>query len=320
MIGIAGNGAFGSALAIALVDGGTRVTLWGRDAEAMARLADTRQPQRLPDGVLLPERVTATADWTALTRCDTILLAVPAQKLRPFVEEHADSLSGKRLVACCKGIDMETLQGPTGSLRAAVPDATPAILTGPSFADDIARGLPTALTLACANEGTAKTLQQSLSTTALRLYTTTDVMGAELGGALKNVIAIGCGVTIGAGLGDSARAALLTRGFGEMQRLSAALGADPATLAGLSGLGDLTLTCTSDLSRNYRRGLALGRGEAAEDGVTVEGAHTAQAVERLAARHDLDLPVCAAIAGLVRGDLTVQEALLTLLTRPLKTE
>ena len=319
MIGIAGAGAFGTALAVALARDGREVTLWARDAEQVRTMTEERQNPRLP-GVKLPDNVTPTAQDAALTEAGIILLATPAQALRAFLAERAETMRGKALVACCKGIDRETLTGPAATIAGAVPDATAAILTGPSFADDIARGLPTALTLACADETAGRRLQDSLSTATLRLYTTADVTGAELGGALKNVIAIGCGVTIGAGLGDSARAALLTRGFGEMRRLAATFGADPETLTGLSGLGDLTLTCTSDLSRNFRYGRALGAGEDFDGGTTVEGAATAQAVQKIARARDLDLPVMAAIAALSAGDTDVPTALRTLLSRPLKEE
>ena len=319
MIGIAGAGAFGTALAVSLARDDRPVTLWARNAEAAQTIQETRQNPRLP-GVTLPSQLTATGNIDALFACDTILLATPAQTLRGFLAENADGFAGKHLVACCKGIDLTTLTGPTASIREIVPSATPAMLTGPSFADDIARGLPTGLTLACADETAGKMLQQWLSTSNLRLYTTTDVVGAELGGALKNVVAIGCGVAIGAGLGDSARAALLTRGFAEMQRIADHLGADPTTLTGLSGLGDLALTCTSDLSRNYRFGLALGAGKPFDAGTTVEGAATAQAVTKLATDLGLDLPVTAIVSQLAQREIDVNAALQILLSRPLKEE
>ena len=317
--GIAGAGAFGTALALTLHDDGKDVLLWGRDPEATRAMQDSLRNPRL-DGVALPETLVVTSDVDDLLACDTILLAIPAQTLRGFLTTHRAALSGKSLVACCKGIDLETLTGPVASIRDTVPDSTAAILTGPSFAADIARGLPTALTLACEDEKAGEILQQSLSTRPLRLYLTTDVVGAELGGALKNVVAIACGVTIGAGLGDSARAALMTRGFAEMQRLAASLGADPQTLTGLSGFGDLALTCTSDLSRNYAHGLALGAGRATDPTKTVEGAATAQAVTRLAETLGLDLPVCRVVAGLTTGALDVKGALDLLLSRPLRRE
>ena len=224
------------------------------------------------------------------------------------------------MVACCKGIELETGAGPVQIITEEVPDARAAILTGPSFAADIARGLPTALTLAAQDDDTAKRLQTELTTRAMRLYRTTDTVGAELGGALKNVVAIACGTAMGAGMGESARAALMTRGYAEMQRMAAHLGADPDTLAGLSGFGDLTLTCTSEGSRNYRLGLSLGRGEAFDAGTTVEGAATALAVARVATEADLDMPITMAVAGLLDKTLDVKEAVHSLLNRPLKEE
>jgi glycerol-3-phosphate dehydrogenase (NAD(P)+) len=225
--------------------------------------------------------------------------------------------TGQPLVACCKGVDLSTLRGPVALILSRRPEATAAILTGPSFATDIARGLPTALTLAMA-EGEA--LQEALSTPTLRLYRTDDVTGAELGGALKNVIAIAAGVVIGAGLGDSARAALMTRGYAEMVRLALALGARAETLAGLSGLGDLVLTCTSPQSRNFRYGFALGRGEVFDPKITVEGVATARAVVRLAGEKGIDMPVTAMVDALASGRTSLNDAVGQLMRRPLKQE
>lgn len=310
-IAIIGAGAFGTALAVAMAD--RPLALVARNA---AQIAASRESPRLP-GVTLPDAVTVTD--TIPPDADILLLALPAQALRPWLAEHGTALQGRALVACGKGIDLATLEGPTAQL-ARIPGATPAILTGPSFAADIARGLPTALTLACAEDARGHALQHALSAPALRLYRTTDVAGAELGGALKNVVAIGCGAVMGAGLGHSARAALMTRGFAEMRRLATALGAREETLAGLSGFGDLVLTCTSDLSRNYRFGQALGRGEGFDTAITVEGAPTARAALRLAGRLGLDLPVTATVAALAEGTTSVPEAMHDLLTRPLKEE
>jgi glycerol-3-phosphate dehydrogenase (NAD(P)+) len=229
-------------------------------------------------------------------------------------------LAGKRLVACCKGIELTTGVGPVTVIQQIIPSAAAAILTGPSFAADIARGLPTALTLACADDDVGALLQRGLTTPNLRLYRTTDTVGAELGGALKNVIAIASGAAIGAGLGESARAAVMTRGFAEMQRLATHLHADPNTLAGLSGFGDLTLTCTSTQSRNYRLGLSLGQSQAFDPNTTVEGAATARAVHALALKEGLDLPITTAVAGLLDGRLDVATAMRGLLSRPLKEE
>lgn len=318
-IGIAGAGAFGAALAVALARTGREVTLWARDAAAVDKARENRRVERLPE-IDLPASIDIVSDLDALLPCDTILLALPAQATRGFVTVHAEALAGKVLVACAKGIDLTRLTGQTAIIAEAVPSATPALLTGPSFAADIARGLPTALTLACADAPCGAALQHALSTPSLRLYRTADVTGAELGGALKNVVAIACGACIGAGLGDSARAALMTRGFAEMTRFAVHYGAQPETLAGLSGLGDLALTCTSELSRNYRFGQALGRGENFDATVTVEGAATARAVTAIAQKRSLSLPISTAVAALVEQRATVAEVLQDLLSRPLKEE
>ena len=307
MIAVLGAGAFGTALALALARDGRPVTLIARDAEALAR---TRRSPRLP-AIALPDAVTIAAEAPP---AEAVLLAVPAQSLGAVL---AGPLPDAPLVACCKGIDLATLTGPAGVIEAARPGTPAAVLTGPSFADDIARGLPTALTLACTEE--AERLQRLLSTDTLRLYTTEDVMGAQIGGALKNVTAIACGAAIGAGLGESARAALMTRGHAETVRLAVALGARPETLAGLSGLGDLALTCTSERSRNFRAGLALGRGEAPED-VTTEGVATARAAVELARSGGMELPVAEAVRDITEGRTGVLDAARRLLARPLTTE
>lgn len=311
-VSILGAGAFGTALAVALAANGP-VVLWGRDARKL------RDNPRLP-GVSLPADVGPTTDLTLAARSGTIILALPAQSLGGFLAENAALLDGKPLVSAAKGIDLTTLTGPSQLIVQHCPRATPAVLTGPSFAADIARGLPTALTLACADPDRAEALQHQLSTQALRLYRSPDVTGAELGGALKNVIAIAAGAVIGAKLGDSARAAIITRGFAEMTRLATHLGAQADTLTGLSGLGDLTLTCTSDLSRNYRFGHALGAGTTFDSATTVEGAATARAVAALADRLQLDLPISTAVAGLVSRRASVADLMQQLLTRPLKDE
>jgi glycerol-3-phosphate dehydrogenase (NAD(P)+) len=318
MIGIVGAGAFGTALGVALAREGREVTLWARDAAQVAMMQSSRQSPHLA-GATLPSAMFVTGRLEELKAAEIVLLALPMQALHGFLDMHQSHLCHKMLVACCKGLDLSALTGPSHIIARTCPSATPAVLTGPSFAADIARGLPTALTLACDDAKAGETLQKALSTPALRLYRTTDVTGAELGGALKNVIAIACGVAIGAGLGESARAALMARGFAEMQRLALARGALAETLMGLSGFGDLVLTCTSAQSRNFRHGLALGKGEVPPS-ATVEGVATAQAVARLAGQLGLDLPVTAQVAGLVSGRQTIEKALETLLNRPLKEE
>ncbi|APG48751.1 NAD(P)H-dependent glycerol-3-phosphate dehydrogenase [Phaeobacter porticola] len=318
-IAVLGSGAFGTALAISLADQGP-VTLWARDTDQAQHMQGTRKnSRRLPDATF-PDGLRVTADLADASQADTILLAVPMQTLRQVVSVNADLLRNRSLVACCKGIELKTGLGPITVINECLPGTTPALLTGPSFAADIARGLPTALTLACADPAMGKTLQQQLTTANLRLYRTTDTTGAELGGALKNVMAIACGAVIGAGLGDSARAALMTRGYAEIQRMALASGARAETLAGLSCFGDLTLTCSSDLSRNYRLGLSIGRGDAFDPSITVEGAATARAVHVEAAARNLDMPITAIVVALLDQRLTIAEATAQLLARPLKEE
>lgn len=318
-ISVLGSGAFGTALAISLAGNGP-VTLWARNPMKAQAMQDSRRNgTRLP-GVELPENLSVTADIAEACQSEVLLLAVPMQTLRGVLEEYGAHLAGKTLVACCKGIELDSGLGPVAVIREVLPDAQAALLTGPSFAADIARGLPTALTLACGDAEVCKKLQEQLTTANLRLYRTTDTIGAEIGGALKNVMAIACGAVIGAGLGDSARAALMTRGYAEMQRMALAGGSKPETLAGLSGFGDLALTCTSELSRNYRLGLSIGRGEEFDPSVTVEGAATARAVAAQAQRMGLDMPVTLTVTNLVDQRLTISEAAAHLLKRPLKEE
>ena len=319
MIGVMGAGAFGTALAVVHGLYDRPEMLWGRDRAVMDQMAQTRRTVRLPD-IDIPAPVIVTPDLDQLRDCKVLVLAMPMQALRGFVTEHAAFLDGRLLVACCKGLDLTTLQGPTAIIAAACPDAVPMVLTGPSFATDIARRLSTALTLASTNDAAGLEAQNALSVPSLRLYRNTDVIGAELGGALKNVIAIACGACIGAGMGESARAALMTRGFAEMQRLAVRLGAQAETLMGLSGFGDLVLTCTSQQSRNYRFGLALGRDEAFDATITVEGIATAKAVVKLGKTLGVEMPTTAALVALFDGTSSVAEAIQSLLSRPLKQE
>lgn len=316
---IVGSGAFGSALAITWAEAGHAITLWGRDADTANAMQASRKIPRLPDAKL-PDLITCTANLDTVFAAKTIALALPAQAMRPFLETHAAALRGKALIACCKGIDLTTMTGPVTTITQTVPDSVAAMLTGPSFAADIAKGLPTALTLATKDDMAGAALQELLSTPTLRVYRSTDTIGAELGGALKNVMAIACGVAIGAGLGDSARAALMTRGFSEMLTLADRLGADRATLGGLSGFGDLVLTCTSTQSRNFRYGQTLATTNDFDESTTVEGAATAKSVTKLAKTLDLDLPICTVVADLIDGKTDVTGALEALMARPLKEE
>ncbi|MFT4959308.1 MAG: glycerol-3-phosphate dehydrogenase (NAD(P)+) [Paracoccaceae bacterium] len=315
-IAVIGSGAFGTALAVSLSGKGP-VTLWARSETHVQEMLSSRvNAARLP-GVPLPQTITITSE---MPRDETLLLAVPMQQLRALLTIYTDDLANRTLVACCKGVELKTGLGPVAVMADCLPSTNPALLTGPSFAHDIARGLPTALTLACADANLGKTLQQTLTNANLRLYRTTDTIGAELGGALKNIIAVACGAVIGAGLGDSARAALMTRGYAEMQQMSLALGAQAETLAGLSGFGDLALTCTSDQSRNYRLGLSLGRGDRFDASITVEGAATARAVAANAQQMGLDMPITDCVVALLDQKWTLAEAMAQLLARPLRKE
>jgi glycerol-3-phosphate dehydrogenase (NAD(P)+) len=318
VIGVIGAGAFGTALAVAEAAAGREVRLWGRDAAAVAEAGRRREVRHLP-GVPLPDTLALTAELADLAGAKAILLAVPAQATEGFLAERGAGLPSAPLVLCAKGIDARSLRLQTGIAGAAAPGRALAALTGPGFAAEVARGLPTALTLACADASVGRALQSLLSTRRLRLYLTDDVTGAELGGALKNVIAIACGMVEGAGLGASARAALMTRGFAEMTRLAVAMGARAETLAGLSGLGDLSLTCNSGQSRNFTLGRALGAG-AARPGGTVEGVATARAACQLGRSHGVELPIAAAVADVLEGTVTIVGAMDALFARPLREE
>lgn len=315
-VGVLGAGAFGTALALTQAPRGGQVVLWGRDGAAMAAMQSARLAQSLP-GVSLPPQILATSDLDTLAGCDVILLSIPTQVLRGFLVDHGAGLADAVLVACCKGVERGTGLLPTQIISDVLPGAKTAVLTGPSFADDIARGKPTALTLATdLADGAA--LQERLSTPSMRLYLSDDPLGAQLGGALKNVIALAAGMVIGAGLGESARAALMTRGFAEITRLATAQGAHPETLLGLSGFGDLILTCSSEKSRNFSHGIRVARGDADTGGKTIEGVMTAHAVSEQGA--DMDLPVIHQVSALLKGEVSLTQAMDALLQRPLKSE
>ncbi len=318
MIGVMGAGAFGTALAIALAKTGKPVVLWCRNPDQAQEMAELRYNRTYLPNTPFPDSLRLTQDISQLAQSKALLISIPLQNMRSAVTQIG--ALDIPLIACCKGIELATGLGPTQVLEDSLPGATTAILTGPSFAADIAIGRPTALTLACADNQTGKDLQTALTTPTLRLYRTTDTVGAELGGALKNVMAIACGAVIGAGLGDSARAATMTRGFAEMQRIGAIFGARTETLSGLSGLGDLALTCTSDLSRNYRLGLSLGRQDTFDPTITVEGAATAKAMSQMARDRGLELPITETVTCLVEGSTTITDAIESLMNRPLKEE
>jgi glycerol-3-phosphate dehydrogenase (NAD(P)+) len=300
------------------------VTLFARDQASAAAIGASRESQGLP-GVRLDERVRIVGSDAQTAAHDAILLAVPSQQLRAAVVALAPTLaSGTPVVACAKGIERGTHKFMTEVIAEVAPAALPAILSGPSFATDVARGLPTAVTLAAADEAVAKNLAQSLGSATFRLYHSGDVRGVEIGGAAKNVLAIGAGIVMGRELGASAAAALTTRGFAELFRFGRAFGARPETLTGLSGLGDLILTCSSTQSRNFSLGLALGKGQsakAAQAGAKLaEGAFTASVLVGVANQKGVEMPVASAVAAILDERATVDEAIENLLTRPFRAE
>lgn len=320
-IGVLGGGAWGTALAQVAAAGGPTL-LWARDPATVAAIAATRVSPRLP-GVALSRSIRATTDLAALADADALLVVVPAAATAGVLA----SLAGQRprpLVLAAKGL------APGGVALADVVTATlpgwpVALLSGPTFAHEVAAGLPAAATLACADPALATALAARLSRPAFRLYTSGDVVGVGLGGAVKNVLAIAAGVVTGRGLGDSARAAIVTRGFAEMTRYGAALGAAAATLGGLSGLGDLVLTCTGAASRNFAFGVALGQGRTAAQALAAsagvaEGAATAPILAQAAADRGIDLPIATAVADLVAGAAAVDAVIARLLDRPLRAE
>jgi glycerol-3-phosphate dehydrogenase (NAD(P)+) len=323
-IAIMGAGAWGTALAIQAERAGQHAMLWARDPARAALIEESRANERLLPGVALPEGISVTADASqALEGAALILLVVPAQALRPVLQS-LPALPASVLI-CAKGVEAGSLLLPLEILADTHPAAAGGVLSGPNFAHEIARGLPAAAVVASHDAGLRALGVARLGSAGFRLYGGDDPVGAEIGGAAKNVIAIAAGAVMGAGLGENARAALITRGLAEIARLTSALGGRADTVAGLSGLGDLLLTATGPGSRNTSLGMALGRGEslteilALRQGVT-EGVATAPALVARAAKLGVDLPICAAVAELVCGRVTVQEAVARLLARPQRDE
>lgn len=319
-ISIIGAGAWGTALAAVAARAGRNVTLYARDAAHAAEIARKRENPRLA-GVPLAVEISVTSELATAARADAALIVVPAQHLRGAVMHLAPLIKhGTPVIACAKGIEHGTHKFMTEVIAEAAPNARAAILSGPSFADDVARGLPTAVTLAAHDEVLAADLVQALGSSTFRPYHATDVRGVEIGGAAKNVLAIAAGIVVGRRLGASALAALTTRGFAELARLGRALGARSETLTGLSGLGDLILTCAGPQSRNFAAGLALGRGEQLPAGKLAEGQYTAPVLVELAASHHVEMPVSQAVAAILTGAVTIDAAIEGLLTRPFKAE
>jgi glycerol-3-phosphate dehydrogenase (NAD(P)+) len=322
-IAVVGAGAWGSALALTCVRAGRHVTLFEPDAANAAQLVKTRESRFLP-GVRL-DGITIAAELAGAARASAILLAVPAQAARAVASSLASVLAaGTPVIVCAKGIERGNKKFMSEVVAECAPKAVPAILSGPSFARDVARGLPTAVTLAAADLALAGELARAISSTSFRLYHSSDVRGVEIGGAAKNVLAIAAGIVAGRALGFSAAAALTTRGFAELVRFGKAYGARPETMTGLSGLGDLILTCTSPQSRNFTFGVNVSSGQdpASIQQTTglAEGAFTARVLADMARARAVDMPISAAVAALLDGQLSVDAAIESLLTRPLKAE
>jgi glycerol-3-phosphate dehydrogenase (NAD(P)+) len=324
--GVIGGGAWGTALALVCARAGLSTTLWAREPEVVRAINEARENTVFLPGVKLDAPVTATGDFADLGEADLILNVTPAQHLRGSLTAFAPhARAGVPMLLCAKGVEQGSLKLMTEVLAEALPAAAPAVLSGPSFAGEVARGLPTAVTLACPDEALGRALAEAIATPTFRPYLATDMIGAEIGGSVKNVLAIACGIVEGRGLGRSAHAALITRGFAEMTRVAVALGGEAETVAGLCGLGDLVLTCSSPQSRNMSVGLALGAGQTLEQALAgkvsvAEGVASAPAVRALAARLGVETPICEAVAAILAGEAQVDEAIAGLLSRPLKTE
>jgi glycerol-3-phosphate dehydrogenase (NAD(P)+) len=321
-VAIVGAGAWGTALASVIARARRNVLLATRERAGAELLAARRESPRLP-GLRLDERIGIAPLAAEVGRYDAILLAVPSQQLRDAARVIAPELrAGTPVIACAKGIERGTHKFMTEVIAEAAPAALPAILSGPSFAEEVARGLPAAVTLATRDAATAAALTQTLGSAAFRPYHSTDVRGVEIGGAAKNVLAIGAGIVAGRGLGASAAAALVTRGFAELFRFGKAFGARPETLVGLSGLGDLVLTCSSAQSRNYSFGIALGQGQppSALGSTLAEGVFTAPVLLEMADAQGIDMPIVSAVVSILDGRASVDAATEALMTRPFRSE
>lgn len=322
-ISVIGAGAWGTALAAIAASAGRHVTLWALEQDVVASIRSSRRNTRFLPQALLPSGIEATADLAQAAEADALLLASPAQHLRTVLR-RLPIVAGKPLVVCAKGIERDTGKLMTEVLAEFAAPSDVAILSGPAFARDVVNNLPTAVTVA-GKLDVAQRLQASLSHSGFRPYASDDAIGVALGGAAKNVYAIACGIVAGMGLGESARAALLARGFAELRRLGEALGARPETLMGLSGLGDLVLTATSPTSRNYEFGLQIGQGHSRADldargHPLAEGVETAPALVARATRHGIELPIAETTSAVLNGSLALNDAIIRLMMRPLKSE
>jgi glycerol-3-phosphate dehydrogenase (NAD(P)+) len=321
-VGILGGGAWGTALALVAARAGRAVTLWARDPATVLSINDHHENPRYLDGVALAPAFAATGEIGQAAAADIVVLAVPSQMIRAVAALAAPAIAaGRPVVVAAKGLERGSDRRLTEVLAEAVPAAARAVLSGPSFAIDVARGLPTAVTIAAEDEALALDLCKAFSSPTFRPYAETDVVGVEIGGAVKNVLAIASGIVAGRKLGASAGAALIARGFAELRRFAEALGAKPETLMGLSGLGDLVLTASSHQSRNFSYGFALGEDNpGSAEAALVEGRVTAAVVRDIAGKRGIDMPVSSAVAAIVEGSLAIEDAVEGLMTRPLKRE
>lgn len=321
-IAVLGGGSWGTALALTMLRAGHETILWARDSETVEAVNTRGENPRYLPGITLDDGLTATVDLAgAVAGADCVLAVVPAQAMRALLENLAGLLpAGAPLVLCAKGIERESGKLLSQIAAELLPDNPVAALSGPSFATDVARGQPTAVTVAAKDEALAARLSALFSSSGFRCYSSTDLVGVEVGGALKNVLAIAAGAVSGAGLGASAQAAMVTRGFVELRRVGAAFGAEPETLMGLSGLGDLILTCGSAQSRNFSYGMALGRGEDRAGLKLAEGVATAGIAARLAREKGVEAPIIDAVDAILSGKITIGEAVAALMARPLKSE
>lgn len=325
-IGVVGGGAWGTALALTAARAGSEVRLWARDPDTVSDIRSRRQNSRYLPGITFDEDLNATDALEDVADVDAILLVTPAQTTRSML--GALKKTGKvrgPVVLCAKGIEQTSGKLLSRVMSEELPGVEPGILSGPSFADDVVRGLPTAVTVAANSARTALSLCESLQSPCFRPYASIDILGTQIGGALKNVLAIACGAVVGRKLGASAQAALTARGFAELNRLGMAMGAQGETLTGLSGLGDLVLTCSSSQSRNFSFGLRLGEGFLASElisagGKLAEGAYSARVAVKLAEKHEIEVPICDTVARMIDDDLSIDDALNTLMARPLKAE
>lgn len=325
-IGVIGGGAWGTALAQTMALAGRDVCLWAYEPDTVREINEHHINRVFLPKVMIDAKVRATGALEDVATCDVILLVPPAQHLRRISSQLADLIpNGCPVVVCAKGIEQATGKLMGEVVDEVLPHALKAVLSGPSFAADVARGLPAAVTLACEDEVAGRALAEGLGYRNFRIYWSSDTTGVELGGAVKNVLAIAAGIVDGKELGASAHAALVARGFAELRRLGEALGASSETLMGLSGLGDLILTCSSPQSRNMSLGRALGQGRSVKDVLgerraVTEGVFTSEAVARIAKDHEIELPICAAVYGIVQDRLSVEDAIEGLLSRPQRAE